>query len=466
MLLNCLTHNFFKNFLCTIMLFMGLTPFLISESVHATTPSAASKPEEIKGSNKLIQVRSIANLEINSSINPATLSFLTSAFNEAKEKGDDLILIGLNTPGGLVTTTKEILTLFGNSDIPIVIWIKPEGASATSAGAIIAAGAHLLYMSEGTNMGAATPIQMGKDIDKESDMRKKAINDLVALVQSLAETRGRNPKLFGEMIAKASSFKAKEAKEKNLIDGLANTRSELLEELKNASLRLKGQDYNLDMDAPVFREVEMDPGQKLLNIFANPSTAYVLFLIGAALLYLEFQAAGGFVAGSIGAVCLLLAGIGFQVLPLNFGALGLIIVAFVLFIMEAFITSYGILSLAGLASLVAGSLFLFRTDDGYLSLSTSFIFAVVAAIGSFLGLCLFLILKERKNVGKEKFNESVDKTGVVIKNLRQDGHQALYQVKIGGEFWNAHSEEPLNEGDQIIVISKEENSMNLSVKKL
>jgi membrane-bound serine protease (ClpP class) len=407
-------------------------------------------------------------LDINSSINPATFSYLKSGFEEAKSSNADIVLITMNTPGGLVTTTKDILTLFGESQIPVVVWIKPEGASATSAGAIIASGAHLLFMSEGTNIGAATPIQMGKDIDKKSDMRKKAINDLVALVQSLAETRGRNQKLFGEMIAKASSFKAQEAKKENLINDIANTRSELMEKMNSAKLRLKGKDYQLSLKSSSvnFRTIEMDLGQKLLNVFANPSTAYVLFLIGAALLYLEFQAAGGFVAGSIGAVCLLLAGIGFQVLPLNFGALGLIVVSFILFVMEAFITSYGILSLAGLASLIAGSLFLFRTDDAYLSLSTSFILAVVAAIGSFLGLCLFLILKERKNVGKEKFNDAIDKTGAVVKYLRKDGNVDLYQVKIGGEFWNAHSEDKLEVGDQIKVVTKEENTMNLNVKKL
>ncbi len=411
-------------------------------------------------------IKKLARLKIDSSINPATYSYLESSFKEASSKNFDAILIELNTPGGLVTTTKDILTLFGNADIPVIVWIRPEGASATSAGAIIASGAHLLYMSEGTNMGAATPIQMGKDIEKESDMRKKAINDLVALVQSLAETRGRNPKLFGEMIEKAASFKAQEAKEKNLIDGIVNTDKELYRALEKANLRLKGQDLTLKLDNPLQVDIEMDSGQKLLNIFADPSTAYVLFLIGAALLYLEFQAAGGFIAGSVGVVCLLLAGIGFQVLPLNFGALGLIVASFVLFVLEAFITSYGILSLAGLASLIAGSLFLFRTDDAYLSLSTSFILAVVAAIAAFLGLCLFLILKERKNIGKEKFNETLDRPGAVVKFLKNEGDRKLYQVKIGGEFWNAFCSEDLSPGDQVTVSAKEEHSMNLIVKKL
>ena len=141
-------------------------------------------------------ISKILRLKIQSSINPATMSYLKTGFKKAQEENFHLILIEMNTPGGLVTTTKEILTLIGESEIPSAVWIRPEGASATSAGAIIASGAHLLFMSEGTNIGAATPIQMSGDIDKKSDARKKAINDLVALVQSLSEARNRNAVLF------------------------------------------------------------------------------------------------------------------------------------------------------------------------------------------------------------------------------------------------------------------------------
>lgn len=418
----------------------------------------------ILGNEKVIQ--KILELDVTSSINPATLSYLKAGQKKAQTESYDLVLLKLNTPGGLVTTTKEILTLMGESEIPWVVWITPEGASATSAGAIIASGSHLLYMSEGTNIGAATPIQMGKDIDKESDMRKKAVNDLVALVQSLSETRGRNATLFGEMIAKASSFKSKEAKEKNLINGIANSQGELFEQLDSAKLRLKGNDYQLSLKNPQLNIMPMDMGQKLLNVFADPSTAYVLFLIGAALIYLEFQAAGGFIAGGLGAFFLLLAGIGFQVLPLNFGALGLMILSFVLFVMEAFITSYGILSIAGLASLITGSLFLFRTDDAYLSLSTSFILAVVAAITSFLGICLYFIVKERKNIGKEKFNSPMEKPGTIVKYLRKEKDLHLYQAKFGGEFWNVLSKIELESGDQVKALERDPSTMNFNVEKI
>lgn len=411
-------------------------------------------------------IQKVFRATIESSINPATYNFLRSTQDRAVKENADLILMELNTPGGLVTTTKEILTLMGDSEIPWVVWITPEGASATSAGAIIASGAHLLFMSEGTNIGAATPIQLGKDIDKESDMRKKAINDLVALVQSLSEARGRNPKLFGEMIEKASSFKSLEAQEKSLINGIINSEQELLSKLQGQEIRLKGKPFRLNLNNPKVQSIPMDMGQKLLNIFADPSTAYVLFLVGAALIYLEFQAAGGFIAGSIGALCLILAGIGFQVLPLNFGALGLMALSFILFVMEVFITSYGILSLAGLASLIAGSLFLFRTDDAYLSLSTSFIMAVVAAITSFLALILFFILKERKNIGKEKFNSPMEKPGVIVKWLKEENGHHVHQAKFGGEIWNVISNTKLSEHDEVIATSQIEGTMSFNVVKI
>lgn len=403
-----------------------------------------------------IKIEKILQLDIESSINPATYNYLAEGFGAAKKQKADMILVTMNTPGGLVTTTKKILTLFGDSDIPVVVWIKPEGSSATSAGAIIASGAHGLYMSEGTNIGAATPIQMSGDI-QQKDMKNKAINDLVALVSSLAETRGRNAKLFGEMIEKASSFKTKEAKEKNLIDGIANTENDLLTQIEGRIFHLKGRDYKSQAPSPEIVPFEMDMGLKLLNIFANPSTAYILFLIGAALIYLELQAPGGFIAGAIGAVSLVLAGIGFQVLPLNFGALGLIILSFALFVMEIYITSYGILSLGGLAALISGSLFLFRTDNAYLELSNSVIFSSVGAIVLFLVFILLVVMRDHKNIGARQFNSQKGKNGEIIEiEEHKIGDYFEYQIKVAGEIWKAKSTTKYNIGDQVTVNDRED----------
>lgn len=428
-------------------LFLFLT--LVSSIVYASETNLIQQRD----------IQKIIRLDINSSINPATYSYLKAGFKEANENEYQAILITINTPGGLVSTTKDILTLFGDSELPVIVWIRPEGASATSAGAIISAGAHLLYMAEGTNIGAATPIEMSGDI-KQSDARSKAINDLVALVESLAEARGRNGKLFSEMIEKASSFKSVEAKEKSLIDGIANSTKDIKELSHNQTIKIKGKQVKLNFVNSQIISYGMDLGQKLLDILANPSTAYILFVIGAGLIYLELQVAGGFIAGSIGAVCLVLAGIGFQVLPLNFGALGLIVLSFILLIMEVYITSFGILTIAGLAALVSGSLFLFRTDDAYLHLSHSVIASTVAAVVAFAGLIAFVIIRDRKNGHQEEFNSMKNKDGVVLEKLPDD----FYQIRVAGEVWKASCKEELNTGDFVKVIEQDDNKMILTVQ--
>ena len=401
-------------------------------------------------------VDKILVLEVRSTINPSTFNYIESGLEKARSIGADLILVELTTPGGLVTTTKDILTLFGSSDIPFAFWVGPEGASATSAGAILASGAHILVMSEGTNIGAAMPITMTGKIDNK-DARDKAINDLVALVQSLAEARGRNAEMFGEMISAAASFKAGEAQEGGLIDGIVNSREEFSRFLQGRTIHFKGQDIALDVKPPAqLVPFEMDEGQKLLNIFANPTLAYILFLIGAALIYLELQAPGGLMAGALGALCLVLAGIGFQVLPLNFGGLGLIVLAFVLFVMEAFVTSYGLLSLAATAALVFGSLFLYRTEDSYISLSKSVIFSSVGAVLAFMGIIVFMMIKDRKKVGSTAFDDIVGQRGKVLAVLDEtDDRCRYYQVSVGGEIWRATSEADYRPGDTCMIKKKD-----------
>lgn len=457
--------------------------------------ATSSFSEEPSPSYKVKRIKTILSMEINSSINPATYNFLKSGSDRAKSEGHDALLITMNTPGGLVSTTKDILTLIGEQNIPTIVWVKPEGASATSAGAIISAGAHLLFMSEGTNIGAATPITMSGDIEgkkdknpektkkenslkeklpinipnspegKSSDARAKAVNDLVALVASLSEARGRNGEAFSEMIKTAASFKAREAAEKNLINDIVNTRVDLKEKINGNIVAIKGEKFKLDTSEAEYIIHEMDLGLSLLNIFADPSLAYLLFLIGAALIYFEMQAPGGFIAGSIGAVCLVLAGIGFQVLPLNFGALGLIILSFALFIIEIYVTSYGILSLAGLGSLIAGSLFLFRSEAGDIQLEISMIISAVGGIGAFIGLIAYNLIRDR-HVGRDtQFNSLVGSKGTVMAILEEiEGKPTMVQIKAAGEFWKANVSESFKVGDHIIVCDQSRENHLLTIK--
>ena len=407
-------------------------------------------------------VKRFRTLEISSSINPATYSYLSTEIGKSKSQFGDLVIIKMNTPGGLVTTTKDIITLIGKSDVPVVVWISPEGASATSAGAIIASSAHLLTMSEGTNIGAATPIGMGKDIEQK-DAKAKAVNDLVALVSSLSESRGRNSKAFAQMISEAASFGAQEALDKKIVDAITNTQVDLIKFINGQTVRVKGKDVVLDVqEGASVVEADMDPGQMILDIFSNPMTAYILFMIGAALVYFEFQAPGGFIAGAVGVVFLILAAIGFQVLPLNFGALGLIILSFILFILEIYITSYGILALAGTAALVFGSLFLFRTENAYMDIQLPLIFSVVGAILLYIfivGYVLFAGATKRKD--RKKFFTSKDESAHISKYIRFEEGQHYYQVKVSGETWNAKSSNRYEIKDKVKVLDQDNDKMIL-----
>ena len=203
----------------------------------------------------------------------------------------------------------------------------------------------------------------------------------------------------------------------------------------------------------------MDPGQQILNIFSNPTTAYILFVIGAALLYFEFQAPGGFIAGAIGALCLLLAGIGFQVLPINIGALGLIALSFVFFLVEIYVTSFGLLTIAGLASLIFGSLFLFRTEDSFIELEQSLVFSVAAVVAVYVVLVGAFLVKTWKK-RKSEFSQN-ERSGFVSKILGE----GKYQVKVNGEIWSALSEEEYELGEEVTIYNHSPKNLVLNIKK-
>lgn len=436
------------------------------------------------------EIHHLSILKIDSSINPAIKNYISTEFKKLNARKNVAALIKMDTPGGLVSTTKEIMTEIGEANFPVIIWITPEGASATSAGAIIASSAHILVMSEGTNIGAATPITMSGDIDgnksplnnsplnkdkkdlkeeiikapKGSDARAKAINDLVALVTALSKSRGRNPEAFSKMISEAASFDNQVALEKGIIDGVVSSQVKLLEFINGRSVKVKGKKYTLKTKPGMNTEVvDLDPGQALLNVFANPTTAYILFIIGAALLYLEFQAPGGFIAGALGAVFLVLSGIGFQVLPMNYGALGLILLSFILFIIEIYVTSYGILTLGGIASLVFGSLFLFRTENAYLQIQMPVVLAVVAAIVLYVLVIGYVFLKMKRKKG-EHFLTMEGDTGVITRFDREEENEFYYQMKINGEIWKAKSKNKYTKNAKVKVINQDNDHMILTLE--
>ena len=411
------------------------------------------------GHAETYDVREVRVLSIKSAITPATYDYLKDQLGTASE--NRLTVIRMNTPGGLVTTTKEIISLFSRGNHPVAVWVTPEGASAASAGSIIASGAHFIFMAPGTNMGAATPVGLGEDL-KESDGRKKAMNDLTATVRALCELRGRPAQPFEEMIRDAKSFTDQESLKLRIIDGVTSDLGTLLKFLDGKPWKTEKTIWSLSLkeNTPV-KEVEPSTGQKLLEVLTNPSTAYFLFLLGAALIYFELQAPGGFIAGSIGAGLLVLAAIAFQILPLDWGAFGLMLVGVICLVLEMYITSYGLLGLAGAATFVLGSLFLFHGDEGFISIEYPVL------LSTFLGILvpmIFLswyILKDfRKKKEGMNFFVPLESEGVVMAR-----HGSGYQVKVRGEIWNARADEDLVTGDPISVVEADNKQLILKIRK-
>lgn len=406
-------------------------------------------------------------LDVHSTINPAVANYLQTEIARAKAQPSSLIILRLNTPGGLVTTTKDILAQFGSSERPIVVWVTPEGASATSAGAIITSGAHALYMNEGTNIGAATPVGLGEDI-KEKDGRSKLVNDLSALVKSLAQARGHSADAYGDMISKASSFSAREAKAKGISDGVATSLEQLRLGMSDKVISLQGRKWLVKF-APVVEVVErpMDLGQRLLNVIADPSTAYYLFILGALLFYFEFQAPGGYVAGGVGALCLLLAGIAFQVMPLNYGAAGLLAVGLILLVLEIYVVSYGLLALAGVVCLGLGSLFLYRHENGWMTVPHALMFSSLAAVVAFGAFLAWYMARDRaRQGGPRTFFTHASQEGQVIVELGQEGSEWSYQIKVAGEIWKARSAERFEAGQRVRIQRQSNESLILQISKL
>lgn len=412
-----------------------------------------------------MEIRRVQVLEVEATINPAVANYIQTELSLADKHPGTLFVIKLNTPGGLVSTTKDILAMFGRAQTPVVVWVTPEGASATSAGAIIASGAHLILMSPGTNIGAATPVALGEDL-KESDGRSKAINDLTALVKALSQSRGRNPQAFAQMIEKSASFSAGEALKQGIVDGIISHLDEARVLLADKVVLIQGKKHLLKF-APIVEVLErpMDAGQRLLNVLAHPSTAYILFVLGALLLYFEFQAPGGYVAGAIGVLCLLTAGIAFQVLPLNFGAIALLAAGVGLLVLEVFITSYGLLALAGLACLVAGSLFLYRHEDGWMTVQYPIIFSSLAGVVVFGALLVWYIARENAKNTNKVFFSLVSEPAQILSAMGEMNGEFIYQVRVKGEIWRARSLTPLSPGDSVRVTAHSQDQLLLTVSK-
>ena len=420
----------------------------------------------------LIPPGSIWIVEIDGAIGPATSDYVLRSFEKAEQASASLIIIRMDTPGGLDTAMREIIEGILGSHIPVVSYISPKGARAASAGTYISYASHIAAMAPATNLGAATPVQIGapslpsapgEDEEDEPEhgttaMERKMINDASAYIRGLAELRGRNIEWAEEAVRDASSLSASEALELNVIDLLADDIEHLISLLDGTTVKVNGNEITLALaDKNVHTQVP-DWRTKLLIILTNPNLVLVLGMIGIYGIILEFYNPGSMVPGVVGVICLILAGYAMQLLPVNYAGLALLLFGIILMVAEAMVPSFGIMGIGGIVAFSMGGLMLFDSElEAFqVGLPTLGATAIVSALLIFATISI--AMKMRKKAVTTGIETIVGQSGRVLTN-----REGLDQVRVGAEIWTVESEDELTEGDTVTVVAV--HGMSLRVSK-
>lgn len=390
-------------------------------------------------------------------INPVSSELFTTAITQAEQAGAEALIIQLDTPGGLDTSMRDIIKAMVASEIPIVVYVAPSGGRAGSAGVFITLAAHLAAMAPGTNIGAAHPVAMGGEMDEE--MKKKVTNDAAAYIRSLAERRGRNAEWAEKAVRESVSITEQEAVKLNIIDLVADDLSDLLKKIDGRTVATSRGKQTLSTENAEVVKNPISLRLRILKAISDPNVAYILMLVGITGLIAELYSPGAIFPGVVGAISLILAFYSFQTLPINDAGLLLILLAVVLFVAEAFVPSFGLLGLGGIAALLFGSLMLMDTDLPALRISPAVIFSTMAVILLFSLVFIRAAWRAQRGgtvTGKEGM---VGEIGVAIADLAPRG-----MVRVHGEIWQAEGDEPIAKGEEVAVT--EVIGLKLRVRKI
>jgi len=388
-------------------------------------------------------------LSVDGTVNPALADYIVKGIEHAEEKNATCVIIRMDTPGGVVTTTKTIIKAMVNAKVPVVVYVAPSGSSASSAGALITVAADVAAMAPGTNIGAAHPVAGGGQ-EIGAAMSEKIINDLTAYIRGIAVRKGRNAQWIEQAIRESVSITAKEALEIGVIEIVADSLPDLLKKLDGRKIQKEGRSYVLNTsDAHVERVM---PGLrfKILDVVANPNIAYLLMMIGGIGIMMELYNPGMIFPGVVGGICLLLSFFALQVLPVNYVGILLMILAVILFIAEIKVVSYGLLSVGGIVSLTLGSVMLFESGEDAMRVSWSIIVPTVAAVSAFFIFALGLVVRAWMRQPLTGTQGLVGELGVAVTDIDKEG-----KVAIHGEYWNARSDVRIPKGSKVRVASVE-----------
>lgn len=405
-------------------------------------------------------------LDVSGTIGPAMHDYIHRGLSQATERRAQIIILQIDTPGGLDVSMRKIIQEIIASPIPVVSFVAPGGARAASAGTYILYASHIAAMVPATNLGAATPVRTNtlasepgvpdrklKEAQPDRSggqdaMTVKAVNDAVAYIRGLAQMRGRNADWAEQAVREGVSLTAAEALDKNVIDLVADDMSDLLAKIDGRTVDLSGEKVTLSTRSLTLERIEQDWRTRLLAVVADPNIAYILMLIGFYGLILEFTTPGTIVAGVVGAISLLLALFAFQVLPINYAGLALILLGITFMLAEALLPGVGALGIGGIAAFVIGSIMLIDTDMPDYGISIPLIATFTLMSAGFFILVFGMVLKSRKKPVVSGIEQLVHSTGEVLEGFDQEGW-----VRVHGERWRARTSTPLLPGQRIKVTS-------------
>jgi membrane-bound serine protease (ClpP class) len=417
-----------------------------------------------------VHAASVRVLTVQGAISPASADYLLRGLDKAAADKSHLVVIELDTPGGLDTSMRDIIKAILASTVPVATYVFPQGARAASAGTYILYASHIAAMAPATNLGAATPIELapagGDQPDKPAaappqaskpadtppaaapgDARmRKAVHDAVAYIRGLAELRGRNADWAERAVREAASLPASEALKLKVIDLMASDLGDLLRQLDGRVVRLDGQRITLDTAHATIERVEPDWRSRLLAVIGDPSIAYILMLLGIYGLIYEFANPGMLFPGVVGGICLLLALFALQVMPISYAGLALMMLGMVMMIAEAFIPSFGALGIGGLVAFVIGSVMLIDTDLPGYGISWALIVPVAVISGLFSFFVAGMALKARARPVVTGSEEMIGASGEILDDIEHEGWAHIHS-----ERWRVRSSVPLRRGSRVRV---------------
>lgn len=393
-------------------------------------------------------------------ITPVTARYLERAFREADEHGASAMLVLLDTPGGLVQSTRRIVKLFLSSPFPVAVYVSPSGSRAASAGVFITLAAHVAAMAPGTHIGAAHPVQIGgspggADTTGSGVMEEKVLNDARAWARSLATLRGRNADWAEAAVSESESITAAEAHDLNVIDLVASDEQELLRMIDGRRVELETKSVRISTAGAAVLPVERWWGERVLGVIADPNVAFLLLMLGFYGLVFEFYSPGWGVAGSVGALAILLGFTGMAVLPINYVGLILILVALGLFVAEAFVPSFGVLTITGVGCLVLGGMMLVDSPTGVVEVSKTVLIPVAIATGFITFFLMGQIVKSSRAPLQTGSESMVGEQVLAVEDFSPSAWGYAGYVSVRGELWTAASDEPIREGEHVHIRSRD-----------